>query len=133
MDRPSRLQFPGAVTHPYEHVDWLSDNQVKGISEIPAVTIHASAEFSDRYWDVPDSEWGSQLVAPAEDILGAKIISWVSHRWGFAKPLVTFGASHHHVPELGLTLAGDGFGGERIERAALSGLDAADTILNNNS
>ena len=133
LDRPSRLQFPGAVTHPYKDVDWLSDNQVKGISEIPAVTIHASAEFSDRYWDVPDSEWGGQLVAPAEDILGAKIISWVSHRWGFAKPLVTFGESHHHVPGFGLTLAGDGFGGERIERAALSGLDATDTILNNNS
>ena len=129
LDRSSKLAQPGAVTHPYKDVDWLSDNQVKGISEVPAITLHASAEFSDQYWDIPDSEWASELLAPAEDALDAKIISWVSHRWGFAKPLVTFGKSHHHIPELCLTLAGDGFGGERVERAAISGLDAADAIL----
>ena len=129
LDRSSKLPHPGAVTHPYNYVDWLSDNQVKGISEVPAITLHASAEFSDQYWDVPDSEWASELLTPAEDVLDAKITSWVSHRWGFAKPLVTFGKSHHHIPELGLTLAGDGFGGERVERAAISGLDAADAIL----
>lgn len=129
LDRPSKLKHPGAVTHPYGHADWLSDNQKKGISERPAVTLHASAEFSDQHWEVPDSEWGDSLLGPAENVLGAKIISWVSHRWGFAKPLVTFGQSHYHIPELGLTLAGDGFGGERVERAAISGLDAADAIL----
>lgn len=129
LDRSSKLNQPGAVTHPYKHVDWLSDNQVKGISEVPAISLHASAEFSDQYWDIPDSEWASELLTPAEDALDAKITSWVSHRWGFAKPLVTFGKSHHHIPELGLTLAGDGFGGERVERAAISGLDAADAIL----
>lgn len=129
LDRPSELTHPGAVTHPYEYVDWLSDNQIKGISETPAITLHTSAEFSDKYWDVPDYEWVDKLVAPAEDVLGAKISKWVSHRWGFAKPLVTFGASHHHVAELGLTLAGDGFGGERVERAAISGLEAAAQIL----
>ena len=129
LDRPSRLTHPGAVTHPFADVDWLSDNQVKGISEVPAVTLHASAEFSDQYWDVSDSEWANDLIVPAEEVLGSKLTSWVSHRWGFAKPLVTFGSGHHHVPELALCLAGDGFGGERVERAAISGLEAADAIL----
>ena len=129
LDRSSKLTQPGAVTHPCKHLDWLSDNQVKGISEVPAITLHSSAEFSDQYWNIPDLEWASELLAPAEDVLDAKIISWVSHRWGFAKPLVTFGKSHYHIPELGLTLAGDGFGGERVEGAAISGLDAADAIL----
>ena len=36
LDRPSRLTHLGAVTHPFADVDWLSDNQVKGISEVPA-------------------------------------------------------------------------------------------------
>lgn len=129
LDRPSRLTQPGAVTHPFADVDWLSDNQVKGISEVPALTLHASAEFSDQYWEVPDKEWANDLTGPAEEALGSKITSWVSHRWGFAKPLVTFGASHYHLPELALTLGGDGFGGERVERAAISGLEAADAIL----
>ena len=132
LDGPSQLQFPGAVTHPYEDVDWLSDNQVKGISERPAITLHASAEFSERCWDVPDTEWGDQLLEPAGEVMGTQVVSWVSHRWGFAKPLVTFGESHYHVPELSLTLAGDGFGGERVERSAISGLDAAAAILEKN-
>jgi renalase len=129
LDRPSRLPFPGAVTHPFKNVDWLSDNQVKGISNRPAITLHASAEFSEQYWNVPDTEWGDQLLEPAGEVLGAQLVSWVSHRWGFAKPLVTFGESHCHLPEIGLTLAGDGFGGERVEGASLSGLDAAAAIL----
>lgn len=132
LDGPSRLQFPGAVTHPCKDVDWLSDNQVKGVSEWPAITLHASAEFSERYWDVPDTEWVDPLLEPAGEVLGSQVVSWVSHRWGFAKPLVTFGESHYHVTAMGLTLAGDGFGGERVERAAISGLDAAAAILEKN-
>ncbi|MEK9773361.1 MAG: FAD-dependent oxidoreductase [Opitutae bacterium] len=132
LDRSSRLACPGAVAHPAEHIDWLCDNQIKGISARPAITLHASAEFSCRYWDVPAKEWAHQLVGPAEELLGANVSKWVSHRWGFAKPLVTFGASHHHIPELCLTLAGDGFGGERVEGAAISGLEAADSILRKN-
>jgi renalase len=90
LDRPSRLQFPGAVTHPFKDVDWLSDNQVKGISDRPAITLHASAEFSGQYWNVPVTEWGDQLLEPAGEVLGAQVVSWVSHRWGFAKVTAIF-------------------------------------------
>jgi predicted NAD/FAD-dependent oxidoreductase len=112
-----------------DEIDWISDNQIKGISEDPSCTIHASDEYSQKFWDAPDSERIPQLLSVAEDRLGVKITSWVSHRWGFAKPVVTFGASHWHSFERNLTLAGDGFGGERIENAALSGWDAADSII----
>ena len=129
LDRPSRLIHPGAVTHPAKNIDWLSDNQVKGISQKPAITLHTSTDLSQINWDVPAAEWAPELLASVEDQLGARVLSWVPHRWGFAKPLVTFGASHLHLPELGLTLAGDGFGGERVERASISGLEAAEAIL----
>lgn len=129
LDRPSDLDHPGAVTHPADHIDWLSDNHIKGISERPALTLHASAEFSERNWEVSAEEWAPDLIGSSQEVLGAEVISFVSHRWGFAKPLQTFGASHYHQPEIGLTLAGDGFGGERVERAVISGLDAADAIL----
>jgi renalase len=131
LDRPSRLLHPGAVTHPAENIDWLSDNQIKGISERPAITLHCSAEFSERNWEVPAEEWAPDLVASAREVLGAEVISFVPHRWGFAKPLQTFGANYYHQPEIGLTLAGDGFGGERVERAVISGLEAADAIIGN--
>ena len=54
------------------------------------------------------------------------------HRWGFAA-VVTFGETHWHSMEMSLTMAGDGFGGERIENAALSGWDAADAVLERKS
>ena len=78
-------------------------------------------------------EWAPDLISSAQEVLGAEVISLVSHRWGFAKPLQTFGASHYQQPAIGLTLAGDGFGGERVERAVISGLDAAAAIIEENS
>jgi len=129
LDRSSSLLHPGAVTKPVPDVDWLSDNQVKGISALPAITLHATSNFSEKNWDVEDTLWAPGLLESVEGILEAKVSKWVSHRWGFAKPVQTFGANYFHQPELGLTLAGDGFGGERIERACLSGLEAAGAIL----
>lgn len=130
MDRSSVLKEPGTITHPVPEIDWISDNQIKGISSEPACTIHASDEYSQKFWDAPDDERVPFLLSVAEKHLEVKITSWASHRWGFAKPIVTFGATHWHSFEKGITLAGDGFGGERIENAALSGWEAADSILN---
>lgn len=129
LDRSSSLVHPGAVTKPAQNLDWLSDNQVKGISDLPAITLHATPHFSEKNWDVEDRLWAPDLLDSVEGILEAKVSKWVSHRWGFAKPVQTFGSTHFHEPDLGLTLAGDGFGGERIERAYLSGLEAAEAIL----
>lgn len=129
LDRPSSLVSPGTLTHPVEEIDWLSDNQVKGISPVPSFTLHASARYSQKHWESLDEERIPPLLAVAEKKLQAKIKTWASHRWGFAKPLVTFGQSHWHSDEEKLTLAGDGFGGERIEKAALSGWEAAEAIL----
>ena len=129
MDRPSSFKHPGTLTHPVPEIDWISDNQVKGISDEPSCTIHASDEYSQKFWDAPDSERIPPLLSVAEEHLHAKITSWSSHRWGFAKPEVTFGASHWHSESERITLAGDGFGGERIEKAAMSGWDAAEAII----
>ena len=129
MDRPSVLSKPGTLTHPVPEIDWISDNQIKGISSEPACTIHASDGYSQKFWDANDAERVPFLLSIAEEHLKVKITSWASHRWGFAKPIVTFGSTHWHSFDKGITLAGDGFGGERIENAALSGWEAADSIL----
>ena len=71
----------------------------------------------------------TDLIGIAEQILCSKVIQWTSHRWGFAKPTVTFGANHFYSPAQALALAGDGFGGERIENAFLSGVEAAWAII----
>ena len=130
LDRPSVLSSPGTLTHPIPEIDWISDNQVKGVSEVPACTVHASDEYSKQFWDSSDQERGPFLVETAEKYLEAKITDWTCHRWGFAKPLVTFGETQYTSAWDRLSLAGDSFGGERIENAAMSGWDAADAILN---
>lgn len=129
LDGSSVLENPGTLTHPVPEVDWISDNMTKGISEKPACTIHASSFYSEKFWDAPDEERIPLMIEVAEENLKARIIQWSSHRWGFAKPLVTFGESHIHSLEDGLSLAGDGFGGERIENAFLSGWKVAESIL----
>ena len=133
MNRSSSLKYPGTLTHPSPEIDWISDNQVKGISQEPSCTIHASDEYSQKFWDAPDSERVPLLLSVAQEYLHVKITSWSSHRWGFAKPVVTFGSTHWHSQERGISLAGDGFGGERIEKAAMSGWDAADAIVGNSA
>ena len=129
LDGSSVLENPGTLTHPVPEVDWISDNMTKGISEKPACTIHASSFYSEKFWDAPDEERIPLMIEVAEENLKARIIQWSSHRWGFAKPLVTFGESHFHSLEDGVSLAGDGFGGERIENAFLSGWKVAESIL----
>jgi predicted NAD/FAD-dependent oxidoreductase len=129
LDRPSNLPFPGTLTHPIPEIDWISDNQVKGISEVPACTVHASDEYSQKFWTSTDVERGPFLVKMTEEFLKVKITDWTCHRWGYAKPVVTFGASQYTSAWDRLSLAGDSFGGERIESAAMSGWDAADAIL----
>ena len=128
LNKPSVLSDPGTITHPVQDVDWISDNQVKGISEVPACTVHAANDYSQKFWDSPD-EGGPYLVKVAEECLQSKITEWSCHRWGFAKPLVTFGANQYTSAWDRLSLAGDSFGGERIENAAMSGWDAAQAIL----
>ena len=105
------------MTHPVSEVDWVSDNQVKGISEKPACTVHASDDFSQNTGILRTKNEVRCSKKVAEDTLGTEVTQWSCHRWGFAKPLQTFGASHFHSAEHALTLAGDGFGGERIENA----------------
>jgi predicted NAD/FAD-dependent oxidoreductase len=129
LDQPSVLTAPGTVTHPHPEIDWVSDNQVKGISEIPACTVHAGDAYSQKFWEAPDEERGPFLVSVAEECLQSKISEWTCHRWGFAKPLVTFGATQYTSAWDRLSLAGDSFGGERIENAAMSGWDAAQAII----
>jgi predicted NAD/FAD-dependent oxidoreductase len=59
------------------------------------------------------------------------VAAFSCHRWGYTTPKNNSEQSIYRNVGLGLTMAGDAFGGAKVEGAALSGLDAAEALLAN--
>ncbi len=130
LSGPSGLPAPGIYrTVTPEPLALLVDNQQKGISTSPAITLHSGPGFAEDYFDSPDEEKIEALLAAAKPYLTATPVTAQAHRWGYAKPRSTFPENHYYLKEKNLIMAGDAFGGGRIEGAALSGLAAADRLL----
>jgi renalase len=110
---------------------WIGDNVKKGISpQVPAaVTLHASAAFSTQHYGRPEAEVSALLLEAARPwFAGRGVVTTTLHRWKFSEPRTEFGEPCVWLPELTLGLAGDGFGGARVEGAALSGLALAGRV-----
>jgi renalase len=129
LDGPAQLPEPGAVDPLDGPVDWVADNQRKGVSAAPAVTVHASAEFTREHWDTDDDTVVTALLGALQ--LGSTLVPGGAqvHRWRYARPVTV-----HHARSLeahghpGLVFAGDAFGGAKVEGAVLSGLAAAEVL-----
>jgi predicted NAD/FAD-dependent oxidoreductase len=129
LDGPSGLNEPGAVDPASGPIDWMADNFLKGISAVPAVTIHATPEFSRAQWDASDEAITASLLDAAQ--LESSVIpgSIQIQRWRYARPSVEHPQRFlalGGVPPL--VCAGDAFGGAKVEGAALSGAAAAQEI-----
>lgn len=131
LDGPSGLPEPGAVRPGGEPVDWVADNQRKGISPVPAVTVHAGPATSRTLWDAPDEEVITTLLAAVPGLAAAPVAGGVQvQRWRYARPdvgLEGFTRKISGVPPA--VLAGDVFDGARVPGAAASGWAAADLLL----
>ncbi len=129
LDGPSALPSFGGVKVKESPLVWLADNQRKGISDTPAVTLHSDSVFAQTHWDSPDELRGNLLIDSAKRYLGAEVTHFTCHRWGYARPKQTYGSPFFHHPPSGLLLAGDGFGGGLVEGAALSAINAGGVLL----
>ncbi len=132
LDRPAAIGAHGGWQNPNDTFSWIGDNQAKGISPIPAVTFHASPQWSLDHWD-DDHADASRLLADgaAPFIEGCNIVAWEFKRWRFATPrsiwpepchVITTESAHGHGI---IALAGDAFAGPKVEGTALSGAAAA--------
>jgi renalase len=131
LDRPSPItEHNGALKLGGEPIQWMADNQRKGVSpELPAITIHSTPNFAETHWDTPNDERVPLLLEAASPHLGeAKIISYDGHRWGFSQPASAFGEEAYIDASIRLAIAGDGMTGGRVEGAAISGIAAAKKI-----
>ena len=129
LDVPTQLPPPGAVDPDDGPVDWVADNQRKGVSAAPSVTIHATAAFSRQHWDTDDETVIEALLAASH--LGSAPLPGCAQvqRWRYARPITVYPArflAAHELPQL--LLAGDAFGGAKVEGAVLSGMAAAEWL-----
>ena len=132
LDGPSGLPGFGGLKLSGGPLTWIADNQLKGISpEAHTVTLHAAPDYAEAHWDSDDAVRVPPLLEAAGPHLRSAVLEHSAHRWGFAFPCNPWRELLFANDALNLVLAGDAFGGPRIEGAALSGLAAADRILSN--
>jgi predicted NAD/FAD-dependent oxidoreductase len=127
---PSSIPPPGGLVPTIGPVSWIADNQRKGISVEPAVTIHANHEFSLAHWEEDRMNSGRLLLEATHSWLGAEVLSYQVHGWRYSKPFQvdTYPCALLQASPP-LVMAGDAFSGPRVEGAALSGMAAAETLL----
>lgn len=129
LDGPSGLSAPGVEKPDSDVIAWIADNQIKGVSERPSLTIHATPEFSLKHWDHDRDATARAILDAARPWIQSEVASSQIHGWKFAKPAHIDRARCLVVKESPpLVIAGDAFGGPRVEGAALSGRAAADVI-----
>lgn len=129
LDRPSSVPAPGGHQGDPSFT-FVADHQAKGISMVPAVTLHAEPVWSEAHWDDDPVSAHDLLVDLARPYLGeAVIVESQLKRWRFATPRRIWPEAHWSPTDLvSLAVAGDAFAGPRVEGAALSGLSAADSL-----
>jgi len=112
-----------------ESIELISDNHGKGISAVPCITIHSRSDFAWRFLEQPEQAL-EILRAEAQRTLRSEVVSAVIHRWRYAQPTTTYETPFSLLSQKPpLVIAGDAFGGPRIEGAALSGHAAAAHIM----
>jgi predicted NAD/FAD-dependent oxidoreductase len=129
LEGPSGLPKPGGSKIDSGILTWIADNQQKGISpEVSAVTLHANPEFAEEHWESDNAVRGALMLEAAKPFFKSRVLEYNCHRWGFTKPINPWPKPYYQNAGLRLTLAGDSFGGKRVEGAALSGIEAADAV-----
>lgn len=133
LDQPSVMKSPGALALDDGPIAWISDNYQKGVSAIPAVTIHGSGDFSAKHFEEDRDQVARQLIDAAKPYLGANVIDFQVHGWRYSKPIIVDESPCMLVSERTnlppLILAGDAFAGPRVEGAVLSGWAAAKSLM----
>jgi len=136
LDRPSLVPPPGAIRFDGRRegfpLAWIADNLLKGISQVPCLTLHATGAFSRDRFDSPQDRVSDELVEAARPWIDCgragpvgHIVERSWHRWKYAR--VARGCEElflpvHEGPPV--VLCGDAFGGPGVEGAADSGLAA---------
>jgi renalase len=130
LDGPGEVPDPGGVQVGGDPLFWVADNQKKGISGVPAVTIHAGPEFSREHAHSGDATVTRLLLEEAKDYVRTGVKATAVYRWEYSQP-----TNPHDEPFVyvegppPLVFCGDAYAGPKVEGAVTSGLAAAGKLL----
>jgi predicted NAD/FAD-dependent oxidoreductase len=132
LEGSSNIPSPGGIKIKSGPIQWLADNTQKGISpHATAITIHASAEFSKENYDLDEKQLLEILLKASKPWLQNNVVEWQVHKWRFSQPKHAAKSWFIKIGQLpSIYIAGDAFGGARVEGAALSGIKAGLDLLN---
>lgn len=130
LEAPSKIPAPGGVRMPADEIGWMADNQQKGLAEAPAVTIHASPAFSRANYEAEEDLVRTLLLGAASPWIPSEATETHLHRWRYSQPVRCYPEACAMVPAPApLAFAGDGFGAPRVEGAFMSGMAAAEKLI----
>jgi renalase len=130
LDGPGEVPEPGGVQIGGDPLFWVADNRKKGISEVPAVTIHAGPEFSREHAHSDDATIYRLLLEEAKGYVGTGVEATAVYRWEYSQPVNPYDEPFVYVKgPPPLIFCGDAYAGPKVEGATLSGLAAAEKLL----
>lgn len=136
VDRPGLIPSPGGLQLTAGQdptFSFVADNQSKQLSTVPALTLHANDLMSERHYDDPDASLLPLLMSQAQRYLdGAGVVAAEIKRWRYARPTATYPQpclSIQPSERTRVVFAGDAFGEAKVEGAFLSGLAAAQSVI----
>jgi renalase len=130
LDGPGEVPDPGGVQVGDDPLFWIADNRKKGISGVPAITIHAGPEFSREHAHSDDATIARLLLEEAKDYVRTGVQATAVYRWEYSQPI-----NPHDEPFVyvegppSLVFCGDAYAGPKVEGAVTSGLAAAGKLL----
>jgi predicted NAD/FAD-dependent oxidoreductase len=131
LDGPAAVPPPGGVQDADATFSFVGDNQAKGASAVPALTLHTSGPLSRALWDEDRDVARAQLLDAARPWFGSARVEYAMvKRWRFAAPETTWPDACWFNDDDGrpVVLAGDAFAGPKVEGAVLSGAAAAGAL-----
>lgn len=133
LDGPPAVPEPGgAQLDESEPFTFVADNSRKGVSPVPAVTLHANHAYSLEHFSNDTGAVLGDLLELARPWFGDATVEHAHlKRWRYAGPVQPIAEATHVVEIDGAigALAGDAFAGPKVEGAFNSGLAAARTLL----
>ncbi len=130
FDNPLKLTQSGWLRTDNQAVSWITDNAVKGLSSTPAIVIQAAPAFSEQHFDQPDQLITDMMLSSLAPLTSGDPTIVKLHRWRYSQAVVKDPAPYlMTTTPAPLAIAGDCFAGRQITGAALSGLRAAESLL----